>query len=159
MTDWDLGQQTRNLVDSRHRLLLFLSSVVPNEIPDGDGTQSKEQFLEDVYYGVKASTMSLRITQVTHLDTRSLVSIATLTSCPSPYLLSHIDWQDPGNDPIFRQFIPRKSLLLPDHPKVDMDSLGEKKDSPVEGLVHRYPDKALFLGQLMNLHFIFHTQS
>lgn len=39
---------------------------MPDQIPDGEGTQSKEQFLEDVYYGVKASTMSLRITQVNH---------------------------------------------------------------------------------------------
>ncbi|KAK2610529.1 hypothetical protein N8I77_003952 [Diaporthe amygdali] len=62
-----------------------------------------------------------------------------------PYLLSRINWEDPRNDPIFRQFIPMKSLLLPDHPKLELDSLHEKGDEPVDGLVHRYPDKALFL--------------
>lgn len=35
--------------------------------------------------------------------------------------------------------------MLPDHPKLTLDSLHEEADSPVKGLVHRYPDKALFL--------------
>lgn len=64
----------------------------------------------------------------------------------SPYTLSRINWQDPRNDPIFRQFIPTKSVMLPDHPGLKLDSLYERADSPVRGLVHRYPDKALFLG-------------
>lgn len=70
-----------------------------------------------------------------------------LTWLPRPYLLSRINWQDPKTDPIFRQFIPLKSIMLPDHPKVDLDPLGEKKDEVVKGLIHRYPDKALFLGE------------
>lgn len=59
--------------------------------------------------------------------------------------MSRIDWNDPRHDPLFRQFIPLRSRMLPDHPELTMDSLGERKDSPVHGLVHRYPDKALFL--------------
>lgn len=50
------------------------------------------------------------------------------------------------NDPIFKQFIPLGSIMVDDHPMVNMmDSLNERNDSPVDGLVHRYPDKALFL--------------
>jgi lysine 2,3-aminomutase len=63
----------------------------------------------------------------------------------SPYALSLIDWNDPVNDPIRRQFIPLSSTLLPDHPRLTLDSLHEQDDSPVPGLVHRYVDKALFL--------------
>lgn len=37
--------------------------------------------------------------------------------------------------------------MLPDHPSLTLDSLHEAADSPVKGLVHRYPDKALFLGR------------
>jgi lysine 2,3-aminomutase len=37
------------------------------------------------------------------------------------------------------------SRILPDHPKLGLDSLGEQADSPVAGLTHRYRDKALFL--------------
>lgn len=56
-----------------------------------------------------------------------------------------MNWRDPRHDPIRRQFLPLKSTLIPEHPKLALDSLHEKADSPVEGLVHRYPDKALFL--------------
>ena len=38
-----------------------------------------------------------------------------------------------------------RSRLLPDHPKLGLDSLHEQADAPVPGLTHRYPDKALFL--------------
>jgi lysine 2,3-aminomutase len=63
----------------------------------------------------------------------------------SPYLLSLIDWEHPDTDPLRRQFIPLGSQLLPDHPKLGLDSLHEQMDAPVPGLTHRYPDKALFL--------------
>ena len=63
----------------------------------------------------------------------------------SPYLLSLIDWKNPWEDPIRRQFIPLASKILPDHPELTLDSLHEQDDSPVPGLTHRYPDKALFL--------------
>jgi lysine 2,3-aminomutase len=63
----------------------------------------------------------------------------------SPYAISLIDWNDPINDPIRRQFVPVASSLLPDHPRLTLDSLHEQDDSPVPGLVHRYVDKALFL--------------
>jgi lysine 2,3-aminomutase len=81
-------------------------------------------FLEDADAGFRRSPMSVRV---------------------SPYLLSLIDWSDPYNDPLRIQFIPVGSRLLPDHPKLDLDSLHEQADAPVPGLTHRYPDKALFL--------------
>ncbi|MBV9271452.1 MAG: KamA family radical SAM protein [Candidatus Eremiobacteraeota bacterium] len=63
----------------------------------------------------------------------------------SPYAMALIDWNDPQSDPIRRQFVPLASTLLPDHPRLTLDSLHEQDDSPVPGLVHRYVDKALFL--------------
>ncbi|MBV8723635.1 MAG: KamA family radical SAM protein, partial [Candidatus Eremiobacteraeota bacterium] len=63
----------------------------------------------------------------------------------SPYAIALIDWNDPVSDPIRRQFVPLGSTLLPDHPRLTLDSLHEQSDSPVPGLVHRYVDKALFL--------------
>src|ERR1700683_2360976 len=41
----------------------------------------------------------------------------------SPYALALIDWTDPVNDPIRRQFVPLASALLPDHPRLTLDSL------------------------------------
>jgi lysine 2,3-aminomutase len=63
----------------------------------------------------------------------------------SPYIISLIDWNDPWNDPLRIQFIPVDDGFKPDHPKLMLDSLGEQNDSPVDGLVHRYFDKVLFL--------------
>lgn len=83
-----------------------------------------QSFIDDVAEGFRRAPMSLRV---------------------SPYLLSLIDWDDPYGDPLRRQFVPVASRLLPDHPKLTLDSLHEQADAPVPGLTHRYPDKALFL--------------
>jgi len=81
-------------------------------------------FYEDVSKGFALAPMSIRV---------------------SPYLLSLIDWSNAYTDPLRRQFVPVASRLLPDHPKLTLDSLHEQADAPVAGLTHRYPDKALFL--------------
>lgn len=85
-----LGKQTKNAVDSHHRLYNFLNSVVPDEIPDGAGTQSKEEFMEDVYDGIKASTMSLRITQVNHSYSglKNHTNIESQALSPQPHQLA-----------------------------------------------------------------------
>lgn len=41
--------------------------------------------------------------------------------------------------------------MMADHPKLVLDSLHEEADSPVKGLVHRYPDKALFLREFIGV--------
>ncbi|PKS10501.1 hypothetical protein jhhlp_002253 [Lomentospora prolificans] len=124
---WTLREKIANLVQGTDKLFKFLISVVPERIPmchAGDELQSRQDFLADIFAGVSEATMAIRMT---------------------PYILSRINWKDPRNDPIFRQFIPLKSMMRPDHPKLVLDSLHETEDSPVKGLVHRYPDKALFL--------------
>lgn len=63
----------------------------------------------------------------------------------TPYIMSIINWRNVQEDPIRRQFLPMLSELEPDHPGLTVDSLAERDSSPVEGLVHRYRDKALFL--------------
>ncbi|KAI1845331.1 hypothetical protein JX266_008641 [Neoarthrinium moseri] len=105
----------------------LLAGLLPDSVPLDRKTgmiQSRDEFIEDVFAGLTTSTMSLRI---------------------MPYVFSRINWKDPRHDPIFRQFIPLGSQMLPDHPEVKLDSLHEESDSPVNGLVHRYPDKVLFL--------------
>ena len=83
-----------------------------------------DSFYADVARGLERAPMALRI---------------------SPYLLGLIDWQHPYEDPIRTQFLPVASQQVPDHPELRLDSLHERKDSPVPGLTHRYSDKALFL--------------
>ncbi len=61
----------------------------------------------------------------------------------SPYFASQMDPQDP-DCPIRRQCVPRGEELLTASEEM-VDPCGEEKRSPVHGLVHRYPDRALFL--------------
>lgn len=78
-------------------------------------------------------------------DVKKAVGRAPMNMRLSPYILGLINWDAPYADPIRRQFIPVASELIADHPKLMLDSLNERADSPTPGLVHRYPDKALFL--------------
>ena len=57
-------------------------------------------------------------------------------------LIQLIDRSDPA-DPIARQFVPDAAEL--DHrPEERVDPIGDETHSPVEGIVHRYPDRVLF---------------
>ncbi|HKU66547.1 MAG TPA: KamA family radical SAM protein [Candidatus Baltobacteraceae bacterium] len=96
----------------------------PEELLETIKSLASPAFIKDAESGFKMAPMAVRV---------------------SPYAMSLIDWNDPYNDPIRRQFIPVASTLLPDHPRLTLDSLHEQDDSPVPGLVHRYVDKALFL--------------
>src|SRR5436305_3788392 len=60
-----------------------------------------------------------------------------------PYFFNRIDRDDP-DCPIRKQVIPRAGEMLVSEGEM-LDSLGEDQHSPVSGLVHRYPDRVLFL--------------
>jgi len=59
----------------------------------------------------------------------------------TPTLADLIDPSDP-NDPLARQFVPdeRELEILPEE---NGDPIGDDAHSPVEGVVHRYPDRVL----------------
>jgi lysine 2,3-aminomutase len=61
----------------------------------------------------------------------------------TPYYASLLDAMDP-EQPVRRTVIPR-SLEFQQSWEESDDPLGEESDSPVPGLVHRYPDRVLFL--------------
>ena len=108
-----------------HHLFQSRNSITnTRQLRETLGGAVSEAFYLDVEEGLKRAPMSLRI---------------------SPYLASLIDWSEPVTDPIRTQFLPLGSQLEPNHPELRLDSLHEQKDSPVPGLTHRYPDKALFL--------------
>ncbi len=98
--------------------------TTPDKLMKAIQDLASSEFIEDVRTGFAKAPMAVRI---------------------SPYLLGLIDWENPYEDPIRRQFLPVGSQLESDHPMLTLDSLHEQSDSPVPGLTHRYPDKALFL--------------
>lgn len=79
---------------------------------------------KDVLDGLEDSTMSIKLSQ---------------------HILSLINWKSFKSDPIRRQFLPLFSEVIPDHPKLILDSLGEKKNAHGQRIIHRYPNKILFL--------------
>lgn len=94
------------------------------QLPKVLGKRLTKEVMDDIIEGQKITPMNIRIT---------------------PYVFSLINWEDPLNDPLRKQFLPMGSQFLPDHPYYESDSLSEDVDSPVSMLTHRYPDKVLFL--------------
>lgn len=88
------------------------------------GGAAPPSFIKEMREGLKKVGMSIRL---------------------NPYVLDLIDWRNAESDPIRRQFLPILSELEEDHPCTSVDSLAERETSPAPNLVHRYPDKALFL--------------
>lgn len=87
----------------------------------------------------------------TELAEAGLIDKASVQSCDAvgeryaisvtPAIAGLIDPADPS-DPIARQFIPDPAEL--DHlPEEHADPIGDLSHSPVEGIVHRYPDRVL----------------
>jgi lysine 2,3-aminomutase len=82
------------------------------------------QVMEELEAGLSKAGMSIRL---------------------NPYVMSLIDWSNAETDPIRRQFLPMRCEQEGDHPCLEVDSLAERQHSPVTSIVHRYPDKVLFL--------------
>lgn len=94
-----------------------------------------------------------RITQVEQLEERLALTPAEREGCLlarnklslaiTPYFFNLIDREDP-ECPIRKQVIPRANELQVS-PEELLDPVGEEGSMGVDGLVHRYPDRCLFL--------------
>ncbi len=94
-----------------------------------------------------------RLTTTEHLERHMTLTAEEKAGCAfanqklalaiTPYFFNLIDRGDP-ECPIRRQVIPRASEMVVSEEEM-ADSLGEDRHSPVPGLVHRYPDRVLFL--------------
>jgi len=138
------------------------------EVPQADNRLSKSffanpkthSFRKQFYPGINQSQwndwqwqMRNRITGLSALETiisptdeekralRSSISVLPLSI--TPYYAGLIDRNDPLH-PVRRTVIPVESELL-HGPGEQADPLGEENHSPVPGLIHRYPDRVLFM--------------
>lgn len=106
--------QLANTVPDARKLNRFLSEVLPDKLgvakknPMLNKIKTKEDFIEDATRALKLAPMAVRLT---------------------PHLLSVIDWNNPLDDPIRRQFLPLASGIIPDHKGLKLDSLNEQEDS------------------------------
>lgn len=104
-------------------------------------------------WGDWAWQLKNRITSVEQLEQLMTLTPAEKAGCAhadhklalaiTPYFFNLIDRDDP-DCPIRRQLIPRGEESIVSDGEM-LDSLGEDEHSPVAGLVHRYPDRVLFL--------------
>lgn len=75
-----------------------------------------------------------RLSELEQVASRYAVAI-------TPAMADLIDPADPA-DPVGRQFLP-SAAELDRHPEELVDPIGDDAHSPVEGIVHRYPDRVL----------------
>jgi lysine 2,3-aminomutase len=68
----------------------------------------KQAFIDDAVAATKLAPMAIRLT---------------------PHILSRVDWSNPLDDPIRKQFIPLASGIIPDNKHLKLDSLNEEEDS------------------------------
>lgn len=78
----------------------------------------------EIIGGIQRNSMALRLTQ---------------------HVLKLINWRNILEDPIRKQFLPLHSEYLESHPQSRKDSLWERESQSQDGLIHRYPNKLLFL--------------
>jgi lysine 2,3-aminomutase len=94
-----------------------------------------------------------RLTTAEHLEQYMTLTAEEKAGCAfadsklavaiTPYFFNLIDRNNP-DCPIRKQVIPRAGEMIVAEEET-VDSLGEDEHSPVPGLVHRYPDRVLFL--------------
>lgn len=97
----------------KYKLNNFLSEALPEDLGPSENIllqniRHKNQFVEDAVAATKLAPMATRLT---------------------PHILSRIDWNNPLDDPIRKQFIPLASGMIPDNEHLKLDSLHEEDDS------------------------------
>ncbi|KAI4259462.1 MAG: hypothetical protein L6R42_004572 [Xanthoria sp. 1 TBL-2021] len=126
--------QMSNSVHTLPGLSDLMRSVLPEMIPP----QRPPLRGQNEYPGVSTPDDFIRSFEVA-------AQMAPMAFRLSPHILSVIDWTDPLNDPVRRQFIPLESVINVAHPAATFDPVQEVDHSPVRGVIHRYPNKALFM--------------
>src|SRR5258708_3838113 len=75
-------------------------------------------------------------------QTEALEQVSADYAVAIPLTIAELIDRDDPNDPIARQFIPDPAELV-SQPHERADPIGDDAFSPVEGIVHRYPDRVL----------------
>ncbi|HEY4689354.1 MAG TPA: lysine 2,3-aminomutase [Anaerolineae bacterium] len=109
------------------------------DVPDSDWNNWRWQMSHRLNSVEELSqVLTLTESEIKALATKNLFRVDI-----TPYFVSLIDPDDP-HDPIRQQVIPTARELDAFESMME-DSLAEDRHSPVPGLVHRYPDRVLFL--------------
>jgi lysine 2,3-aminomutase len=103
-----------------------------------------EQQWNDWHWQIKHSITSLeQLQKIIHLSDKEIQPISRLPIRITPYYASLMA-KDNASQAIRRCVVPTADELMVS-PGESADPLSEKHDSPVPNIVHRYPDRVLFL--------------
>ncbi|MBU1996624.1 MAG: hypothetical protein KKF78_05675, partial [Candidatus Omnitrophica bacterium] len=121
--------------NSKEKVMSLFEDVTPFDWEDWKWQYSKR---------IRSKEVLKKIVNLTSSEEKGIdLSGEKLTMAIPPYVASLIDANDP-NCPIRRQAIPLASELDISEDEMQ-DPCAEEAYSPVHGLVHRYPDRVLFL--------------
>ena len=128
----------------------MIYNKVQKEIAGKIETKSELSNWKDWKWQLKHAIKSLDkfeyLTGIKFKDSEKADLVKTFEKFPlsiTPYYLSLINKANYKNDPIFRQSFGGVEELITLKSELS-DPLSEDKDSPVEGITHRYPDRVLF---------------
>lgn len=93
---------------------------------------------------IRDAAILQRLTDLTGDEAETIMALGDrLPVGITPHYATAIDWSDPA-DPIRKTMVPVGAEFERSPVELD-DPLAEDEDMPVPGLVHRYPDRVLFL--------------
>lgn len=118
--------------------LNFRSSFYPH-IPDRDWNDWRWQ----LRHTIRDSAALARFLCLTQREKRALASSITNPLAITPYYASLLSESDDSH-PLRRSVVPVIDEWIRS-PQEEIDPLKEEEDSPVPGIIHRYPDRVLFL--------------
>lgn len=117
-----------------------------DKIDNGAGIEKWRDWRWQLKHSIQKISSFEALTGITFTEDERKQLKETVEKFPisiTPYYLSLIEKEDFRNDPIFIQaFADPRELIVQEWEKED--PLHEDRDSPVEGITHRYPDRVLF---------------
>lgn len=120
--------------------------LIANQIENESRISKWKDWKWQLSHSIKTLDKFEQLTGITFEEEEKEQLRETLDKFPlsiTPYYLSLIDKTHFRNDPVFKQSfgsVEELITLKSEH----SDPLSEEKDSPVEGITHRYPDRVLF---------------
>ena len=120
--------------------------ALANRIKEDSNISNWKDWKWQLKHTIRTIPQFEKVTGITFTEEEKNKLNETLDKFPlaiTPYYASLISTKDYANDPVFRQSFANINELIISNNELK-DPLSEDKDSPVEGITHRYPDRVLF---------------
>ena len=141
------AREEKQLVLEETETIVSYQSCIPKNMEAYTTVSEWRDYKWQLSHSIKTVADFENLTGITFTKKEHVELEKTISKFPlsiTPYYASLIEKENYGNDPIFKQAFPNPAELK--ILRYDMkDPLHEDKDSPTQGITHRYPDRVLFL--------------